>query len=258
MTDQEIAEYVEWRRGMVNPITGKGYGLRAIAEELELSYGKVRYVDQRVNMPNYIMDIEREQELLELESIPKAPPLRPIVSYVWDLETTNLNTFMGQLIAASFLNLADGEISTRNVNSFPGTNIEKEQALLLWVIDMIEGSDILIGHNTIGFDMGFIRGRLAIHGMSHVLLPKRQHWDTYQIARHGFKGRTQGYSLENLLDFFRCPVVKDKPSKHDWAASIILDEDAIDRITERCEADVLGNAYLWEALRPYHHQWKGR
>ena len=260
MTDQELADYIELRRGEINVLTGKPYGLRAIAEELDLSYGKVRYVDQRVNMPNYILNIRTEdQQLLdELWDAPKAPALRPILSYVWDLETTNLNTFMGQLIAASFLNLADGEISTRNVNSFAGTNIEKEQQLLMWVIEMIEKSDILIGHNTIGFDMGFIRGRLAIHGLGHVVLPKRQHWDTYQIARHGFKGRTQGYSLENLLDFFRCPVVKDKPSKHDWAASIILDEDAIDRITERCEADVLGNAYLWEALRPYHHSWKGR
>ena len=263
MTDQELAEYIESRRDQINEITGKPYGLRAIAEELDLSYGKVRYVDERYNPYATRAAVEAYNIHMSDEDkydapLPIAPPLRPIVSYVWDLETTNLNTFMGQLIAASFLNLADGEISTRNVNSFGGTNIEKEQALLMWVIEMIEGSDILIGHNTIGFDMGFIRGRLAIHGLSHVLLPKRQHWDTYQIARHGFKGRTQGYSLENLLDFFRCPVVKDKPSKHDWAASIILDEDAIDRITERCEADVLGNAYLWEALRPYHHSWKGR
>ncbi len=268
MTDQELADYIELRRGEINEITGKPYGLRAIAEAAGVSYGKVRWIDQRYNpyatreaveaYDAYMADDTKYDIPNESGMEPVAPPIRPIVSYVWDLETTNLNTFMGQLIAASFLNLADGEISTRNVNSFPGTNVQKEQLLLLWVIDMIEGSDILIGHNTIGFDMGFIRGRLAIHGLSHVQLPKRQHWDTYQIARHGFKGRTQGYSLENLLDFFRCPVVKDKPSKHDWAASIILDEDAIDRITERCEADVLGNAYLWEALRPYHHQWKGR
>jgi DNA polymerase elongation subunit (family B) len=249
MNDQELAQFIDMRKGEINELTGKPYGLRAIAEELGLTYGKVRWVDSQINLPKGVTH-------------PPVPfegtyRVKPVVSYVWDLETTNLNTFMGQLIAASFLDLATGEVFTRNINDFFGRPQDKEIALLEWVLEMMEDADILIGHNTIGFDMGFLRGRLAIHGLT-TPLPRRQHWDTYQIARHGFKGRTQGYSLENLADFFRLPVGKDKPSKHDWAASIILDEDAIERITERCEADVLVNAYLWEALRPYHHLWKGR
>lgn len=255
MTDQELANTIRHWKDEINPLTGKAYGLRAIAEMEGLTYGKVRWVDQQYNLPQEIA------EDLALRQLPDVVALeagfRPVLSYVWDLETTNLNTFMGQLIAASFLDLATGLLDTANINDFGGTNNEKEVALLMWVLDKMEEADILIGHNTIGFDMGFLRGRLAIHGV-HIQLPRRQHWDTYQIARHGFKGRPQGYSLENLADFFRLPVSKDKPSKHEWAASIILDEDAIDRITERCEADVIVNAYLWEALRPFHHQWKGR
>jgi len=89
-------------------------------------------------------------------------------------------------------------------------------------------------------------------------LPKRQHYDTLQIARYGFKGRPMGYSLENLADFFSLPVQKDKPSKHDWVGSVILDDSSIERIAERCEQDVIVNALLWEVLRPYFHKWKSR
>jgi len=247
-TDFEIAGAIDHWTREYNPETGKPYGLRAIAHLENITYGKARYLDKKYNNPIFEEDYHGE-------SITEFSPVR---AFVWDLETTGLNTFMGQLTVASFLDLADGSIDTRTLFDFDGDGPAKELGLLLWTVSKFEEADILIGHNTIGFDTGILRGRLAIHGRSDVLLPKRQHWDTYQIARHGFKGRPQGYSLENLADFFRLPVQKDKPSKHDWAASIILDEEAILRIAERCEADVIVNALLWEALRPYLHQWKGR
>jgi len=249
-TDQELAAIIREWKGVLNPDTGKPFGLRLIADQEGISYGRARYIDTKYNRPD-----DLDSEFLG-DTVRTFTPVR---SFVWDLETTNLNTFMGQLTVASFLDLADGSIDTRTLFDFEGTGPEKEVALLLWVVKKMGDADILIGHNTLGFDTGFLRGRLAIHGLgSTVQLPRRQHWDTYQIARHGFKGKPQGYSLENLLDFFRVPMQKDKPSKHDWAASIILDEEAIQRIAERCKADVTANALLWEHLRPYFHLWKGR
>lgn len=248
--DEELAYDIAEMKTSINPETGKNYGLRYIAEMLGITYGKARWLDDKYNKQS-----DKYHPEVEVEGYSE---IRPFVSYVWDLETTNLNTFMGQLIAASFLDLSDGSIQTKTINDFTGDNANKELLLLFWVIDRLTEADVLIGHNTLGFDMGFIRGRLAIHGKGDIVLPRRHHIDTYQVARHGFKGKPQGYSLENLADFFRLPVGKDKPSKHEWAASIILDEGAIDRIAERCEADVLVNAHLWTALRPYYHLWKGR
>ena len=250
MTDQELAELIAGWKLDYNPETGKPYGLRWIADTIGITYGKARYLDNKYN--------DTVEEGINGYRGKITTEFTPVRAYVWDLETTNLNTFMGQLTVASFLDLNTGEIDTRTLFDFDGSGAEKEVQLLLWAVSKMEEADILIGHNTLGFDTGFLRGRLAIHGRSDVTLPKRQHWDTYQIARHGFKGKPQGYSLENLADFFRLPVQKDKPSKHDWAASIILDEEAIIRIAERCEADVIVNALLWEALRPYLHAWKGR
>lgn len=251
MNDEGLADQIVLRKQYINEETGKPYGLRLIAEQLGISYGKARWLDEKYN--GQVSDKYHPE--VEVEAYTE---FNPLVSYVWDLETTNLNTFMGQLLVASFLDLSTGKIQTRTIFDFGGSNAEREKLLLFWTIDRLTEADILIGHNTLGFDMGFLRGRLAIHGLNDVVLPKRQHLDTYQIARHGFKGKPQGYSLENLADFFRLPVGKDKPSKHDWAASIILDEGAIGRIAERCEADCVVNAHLWTALRPYWHSWKGR
>lgn len=249
MLDQELAHDIAEMKTIIVPETGKPMGLRMISEQLGISYGKARYVDNKYNkvVDKYHPPVESDEDY----DIP------PVVTYTWDLETTNLNTFMGQLIVASFLDMATGEIDTRSINDFKGRPAESERQLIEWTVNKIKEADILIGHNTLGYDMGFLRGRIAIHGLD-LELPKRQHWDTYQIARHGFKGKPQGYSLENLLDFFRVPVGKDKPSKHDWAASIILDEEAIDRLVVRCEMDVTGNALLWPHLRKWFHSWKGR
>jgi DNA polymerase elongation subunit (family B) len=236
-TDEELAR--EIRHGIE-----ANMGLRSIAKELGVTYGKVRHVDKKYNKPHrevkYTGSVVRE--------------IKGPVTLVWDLETTGLNTFMGQIIVASFLDMADESIETRTIFDYNGDEVQ----LLMWIISKMEEADILVGHNTLGFDLGMVRGRLAIHGLGHIVLPKRQQWDTYMIARYGFKGKPQGYSLENLLDFFRIPVAKDKPSKHDWAGSIILNEEAVERIARRCEADVLGNAYLMTALMPYYHAWKGR
>lgn len=248
MSDEQLARRIAELKTEFNPETGKPYGLRLIAEMLDMTYGQVRYIDNKYNRH---VDKYTPETVTEFQGIPA------MKAYVWDLETTNLNTFMGQLIVASFLDLEDGSITTKSINDFDGTNTEKEQGLLFWTIRKMQEADILIGHNTLGFDTGFLRGRLAIHDID-IDLPKRQHWDTYQIARHGFKGKPQGYSLENLADFFRLPIGKDKPSKHDWAASIILDREAIERIIERCEADVVVNALLWGKLRRHFHGWKGR
>jgi len=249
-TDEELAAKIAVWKQEINEDTGKPFGLRLIADILEISYGKARHLDDKYNKV-----VDEVYDVLDHES--RTHEYRPVKTYVWDLETTNLNTFMGQLTVASFLDLSTGDMHTRTLFDFEGTGAQKEVQLLLFCVDMLKDGDIFIGHNTIGFDLGFLRGRLAIHGVD-VDLPKRQHWDTYQIARHGAKIRPQGYSLENLLDFFRIAVQKDKPSKHDWAASIILDEKAIKRIAVRCEADVIGTALLWGELRKYQHSWKGR
>jgi len=232
-------------KDQVDDLQAEGLGGRKIAKALGLTYTQVRY---------YLEN--RARSAWSKESPPTE--VRPIVSYTWDLETTGLNTFFGILTVASFLDMATGLVDTRHLFSFGGSTVEREQQLLEWASGKYEDADILIGHNISAFDHNFMTGRMAQHESLPDYLPPRTHIDTLQVARHGFKGRTQGSSLENLLDFFQIAVQKDKPSKHIWAGTVRVEEEAIRRIAERCEADVRGNALLWTALRPYYHRWKGR
>jgi DNA polymerase III epsilon subunit-like protein len=170
---------------------------------------------------------------------------------VWDIETTNLRSDIGTLIIASFLDIHTGEIVTRTIKDFRGN----EKRLVLWVREQMVSADVLIGHNSTAFDRNFISGVLGRYGLEP--LPPRMHVDTYHIARYGFKGIPQSYSMANLADLFSLVEKKDQPSKHDWREAGLLTPEALNRIKERCEADVRVNALLWEKLRPYWHLWKG-
>lgn len=176
---------------------------------------------------------------------------------VWDLETTGLDTFMGKIVVASFLDLHTGEIKTRDIIQDKKGYDEGERRLVAWTLDQIQQADVLVGHNTVGYDLSMVRGRAAQHGLPYVL-PKRTHIDTLQVLRHGLRARIQGNSLENALDFFHATSTKYKPSKHVWHGIKHLNPADIQEARVRCEEDVRGNAELWGYLREAYHNWRGR
>ncbi len=222
----------------IETLMAEGVAVRAIARGLQIPYGQVRTVAEAIN----------------LDVMPAVKPMRAVVA---DLETSGLKSDIGMLKVASFLDLATGKLSTRSVLDFGGlTADDRERELLLWWASQYEQCDIIIGHNFQGYDKNFTNGVLARHGMSP--LPKRILIDTYQVARHGWKGIPQSYSLENLMDFFGVGMSKDKPDKADWRLSLVDDPEAIARLTQRCEYDVIGNALLWGKLKPFYYEWRGR
>lgn len=205
-------------------------GRRRIAYDLELSEKQVRtYLKKR-----------------------KAPPPIPVPTIkVWDLETTDFKPDIGSIRIASFYDMATGQMRTRTHLDF-----DTEAGLVEWIVGEYEDADVLIGHNSVAFDKIFLTG---VYGRTHPgeELAKRIHWDTYLIARYGWKGGTR-YSLENLADHFGLPMQKDKPSKHDWRGMIAMDAASTARLVERCESDVLVTAMLFDRLRPFLARWKGQ
>ncbi len=215
----------------------KGWGRRKIARSLGIGEKAVRYYCERRDADSY----------------PDPVPLR---SVVWDLETTNLKADIGTLMVAGFLDLITGEVTVRTIMDFEGTTIEEREGLLAcWASSQFCLADILIGHNSLGFDRNFLNGVCGRHGLEP--LPKRLHIDTLQVARHGFKGLMQSNSLENLGDFFKVGV-KNKPSKHDWRLANLTDPDAISRITERNVSDLFLTAAVWSKLLPHWQRWRGQ
>lgn len=191
---------------------------------------------------------------LKIETENKKVNVAPYRTQIWDIETTDFKADIGTLMVSSFLDLATGVPNSRTVLDFEGTLDQRERQLAEWTVDQIRETDCLIGHNIKGFDRNFLNGVCGRHGLS--LVPKRTYIDTMLIARYGFKGKV-GASMANLADVLGLPVPKDAPSKNDWRRYIGGDPVAVARITERCELDVIVNAYIWEWARPFWYRWKG-
>lgn len=213
----------------------EGWGYQKISEQSGISYGKVR---------RWLEHYANNQEIEDREEDWEYPNLSVVC---FDLETTDLNTFFGRLLVASFLDINTGVMETHTLYDFEVDKKlsidEMELMLLWWATDQYEEAFILVGQNITAFDRHFLQGRHEVLETGYVMRPAL-HFDTRQIAQHQAKIRPQGFSLENLLDYYRLPVQKDKPSKHEWARSRELNREAIARLVVRCELDVKGTALL--------------
>ena len=178
----------------------------------------------------------------------------PYRTVVWDIETTDFKSDIGQLMVSSFLDLSTGVPNSRTVLDFEGTLLTRERQLAEWTVEEIRKADTLIGHNVKTFDRNFLSGVCARHHLP--MVPKRSYIDTMLVARYGIKG-LMGSSMANLADVLGLPIPKDSPSKNDWRLYIGGDPDAVARITERCELDVKVNYLIWEAVKQYWYEWKG-
>ena len=175
-------------------------------------------------------------------------------TFIFDVETTNLRADIGSLRVACFAELnSEGEIFkilTRDVLEMHG-----EKNLAQWIAHRIEEADILIGHNVKAFDKNFINGVLIRHDLPK--LPKRFYIDTLMVARYDMKALIQSNSLENLADYLRLTIQKDKPSKHSWRSANDMEELGMKKIRKRCISDVQVTALLWEKLKPFWLEARG-
>ena len=180
--------------------------------------------------------------------------LAPYRTYVWDIETTDFKADIGLLMVSSFLDLGNNSLDTRTIHDFEGTLLQRERQLAEWTANKIAEADTIIGHNVKAFDRNFLSGVCARHDLPPV--PKRTYLDTMLIARYGIKGKI-GASMANLADVLQLPIPKDAPSKNDWRLYIGGDPDALSRIVERCEFDVIVTGMLWQKIKHYWYEWKG-
>ena len=220
----------------VRSLLADGIPAREAARTLDVSYGQVRGVAEHVDQRRFTTS--------------------PMRVAVWDLETTNLRSDIGTLLVAAFLDLGTGETQSRTIDDYSGNTSHRERQLATWAGEQYAAANILVGFNSIGFDKNFLNGVRGRQRLEH--LPPRFHIDLYQVARHGWKGIPQSYSLANLADVFGLHMQKDKPSKHDWRLANAGAPDAIERLRVRCIADVELTALVWECLEPFWQRWKGR
>jgi hypothetical protein len=220
LTDAQVTEILSLHKG-------SEMGGRAIADALQISYGKVRGVLERARTASAQGNTAQVDAQEEASLGASAPSLTgPAVRVaVWDIETTDFKSDIGRLTVSSFYYPEDGDLRTKTFKDFK----DGERGLAVWTRDRLAELDFVIGHNHKAFDRNFLNGVLARHEAG--MIPRIGWWDTYLIARYGLKGN-MGVSMAN--------------------------PDSLDEIARRCEEDVKLNYLIFLKLKPYLHRWLHR
>jgi len=223
------------QRAEVAKYRAAGWGARAIASKIGSTRGVVRWYTDHT----------------------KAEVAKPPATFralVYDIECTNLRTDLGLLLCVAFYDMADGSIEAKTIDDF-GPRGNGEKALVQWAAEKIASADLLIGFNSDAFDKHYLDGVAARHDLPR--LPKRIHIDLYQSARYGWGGLPSSYSLRNLTNFFNLERKKESMDKKDWREAL-ADPAAMVALRIHCEEDVDRTALLWQRMKGYYFDWRGK
>lgn len=161
----------------------------------------------------------------------------------FDLESTDLTASWGRLLCGSFSG-ADGEVETYRGDDpkYRGQDAADCTKLAAACRDRIEAADVLVGWNTILFDIPILNAWLLRGGEREVVLTTKRkashHLDLMYYAKGGFL-RTGSAKLDNVAKFFRVDHTKTPLDGMTWQLAATGDGAALDRVVEHCEADVL-------------------
>lgn len=194
----------------------------------------------------------RQEEEAKLNSKrSKTYPPVGLSAAVFDIETTSFKAggVNDHLVCMCLLPLGSNDMQTYQME-FKDNRDDRQ--LLARIQKALYQYDILIGHNILAFDLGFLRSRVAYHGMPW---DERRFlvYDTYQAARRiGLKSERK--SLAFIGDFFRIDIAKTSILPVAWSMIDSPDAtefgDAIEEIVDHCARDVRLNREVFYALWP--------
>lgn len=176
---------------------------------------------------------------------------------VFDLETTDLGGNFGRLLCSSFLDLgADPDTTTtyrRDMKPWKGRKLTDDGKLAVAIRNRLEQADIVIGWNSILFDVPFLNARLAAVGERPLKLGEKFgsfHLDLMYYAG-GSSMRLGSKRLEKVTKFFHVAHEKTPLTEEVWADAASGDRDAMEKVVEHCIADVQATADVFPHLAPF-------
>lgn len=162
----------------------------------------------------------------------------------WDLETSGLAATFGGLFCGTVKEL-NGDIVTFQINESPKYKTEpwNDKWLVKKVRDELEKYQVIIGYNSVAFDLPFLNSRLIAH-KERVVSPVVKHVDLWLVAR--YRLRLHSNRLEALLDHLGTKDRKTPLKTEDWRRAAAGDPKAMDRIVTHNIQDVkpLEQAFL--------------
>lgn len=175
---------------------------------------------------------------------------------VVDLETTSLSAVgAGMIVCAVIKPLQeDAEVLRYDyLNCKPG----KEKKLVQEIVTRLENFHLLIGHNILSFDWGFLKSRAVSLGVPFKHFPLA--YDTMRaFKRTGLRTRLNQIgkptaALDHIIDFFGLPQEKTRlyPVEH-WKTIWETGDDrtkAVQALVDHCVADVeMTEKIYWKLL----------
>lgn len=173
----------------------------------------------------------------------------------FDLETSNLNSDYGYIICCVIKRYVDPEINGKKHNLIKTFRIDQypehkkepwnDKKLCLDIRDELNKYDILVGYNSVRFDIPYLNGRLLLHNLK--LLDRKKHIDLFYKAKYCLK--LHNNRLASVADFFQTsPKTQLAPTM--WTRAQCGDKTGIDYVSNHCKQDVITLEEIYNILKP--------
>ena len=168
----------------------------------------------------------------------------------FDIETSNLNADFGLILCAVFY-----DVNTRETKILRWDKMQEfkkdrvsDKELCIELKNTIESYDVIIGYNTINFDMRFIRARMMKHGLSPIVGVR--HIDLYWYVKSKIK--ISNNKLDTVSKLLGTSERKTEVDGDKWIEALVYagtprGRKAMDYIVEHCVKDtiVLAEVFSW-------------
>lgn len=162
----------------------------------------------------------------------------PIISYVWGLKDENIG--VNQVIQHSHLMSVaakwkdSDEVLYLDQRNQP--EVENDKDLTIWIRELFDQADLVIGQNSKRFDVKTINARIEHHQLKRYSDFRQQ--DTMQMCKKDFK--LPSYSLAYMGEYFK---LKNRKLEHPKFAGFSMWKECIK-----------GNQEAWKEMEVYNKQ----
>lgn len=167
-----------------------------------------------------------------------------------DIEATDLSASWGRILCCSFIDLDSDKVKTFRFDQKPwkGRNKIDDSKLVVAIRDEIEKVGMLVGWNSIFYDIPMINARLALHGQRPVKVAR--HLDLMWYSA-GSSMRIGSRKLDNVSKYFKSKNQKTPLDASTWQLAAAGDRKAMDAVVTHCEFDVRVTKDVFPHLAPY-------
>jgi uncharacterized protein YprB with RNaseH-like and TPR domain len=160
---------------------------------------------------------------------------------VFDLETSNLNADFGIVLCAVIMDVNTKEMKILRWDEMPEFKKDRssDKQLCQAIKNELESYDVIVGYNSVKFDIPFLNTRLLKNKIG--ILSGIKHIDLLYSVKYNLK--LSRNTLEVLTDFLETKMRKNKVDGSYWTKALVMagtkkGKKAMDYIVEHCRLDV--------------------